>query len=167
MNIVVVALAALLPISSLACSAPREQQDDRALIATANRIVLARVVGFEPAILKPRSERRYAIFHFETVETIKGTGYSKFDLSGFANTDPTDTPTDFDRHRAPAFWAGFYSNTISPGDCKYYGTFAVGETYLVFFPEGLHRRAFENIKSKDDVWLGVVKLLASRTTAIP
>jgi hypothetical protein len=146
---------------AFACSAPYAELfvPDWKIVSKAEGVVLARVVGFEPAVHKPRSERRDAIFHFQTTETLKGQAPQQFDLSGYSALERKDVPGDFDGHRMPKFWADNSSNSVSPGDCESYGIFAVGETYLIFLMKGTHRRGYENIRSEDDLWLQVVRLL--------
>ncbi len=161
MRTLIVFLALIGPVPTLACSAPYAALfvPDWKAVASAEGIVLAKVVGSEPAIYQPRSERREAVFHFETIEVIKAPGPQRFDLSGYEAAKRKKVVGDLDGHRSPEFWADNASNTVSPGDCESYGVFAVGETYLIFLMKGSHRRGYENIRSEDDLWLNVVKLL--------
>jgi len=103
-----------------------------------------------------------ASFKFEVIETLKGKPSNSFVLRGYTGQESQNSSGDFSGHQAPAFWAMQASNSVSPGDCDFYGIFREQETYLIFMLPYTHARAFENVRSKDDIWLNVVRLLTAR-----
>ena len=141
-------------------------ESDLQLVSSTDAIVLARVIGLESAIYQPQFKRRKAVFHFETAEVIKGQPPSLFDLDGFVVADGVDASNDFNGHLNPEFWADHSANSIMPGDCKAYGIFSAGETYLIFLRQQPHVRSFENVRSQDDLWLRVVKLLVGSASSL-
>lgn len=156
--------AILIPTSGFTCSYFPEPLRDKELVSGATSIVLAQVVSFEPAVSRPASKRKMASFNFVVIETLKGETPTALSLNGFSDRERLDAPGDFTGHRSPAFWAMQSSNSVSPGDCDFYGIFRQQETYLIFIVPGGHPRAFENIRSGEDLWLNVVRLLISRVT---
>ena len=170
MRSLVVIATLLLPAGSWACSymPPSLFESDEILVDGADAIVMARVVGFEPEVHRPASQPRMAVFHFESVQVLKGEPPPRFDLQGFLATEGRDHRGDFEAHSMPEFWARHAANSGMPGDCNAYGMFSEGETYLIFLRKHSHLRAFENIRSEEDLWLKVVRLLVaarSRTSA--
>lgn len=154
----------LLPAGSWACSVPPNSlfESDDALVQSADAVVLARVVGWDPAVTSPLAERRLALIHFEVEESLKGKAPQRFDLEGFATQETKDPKRDFDGHSMPEFWAGYDTNSVMPGDCKAYGVFESGGLYLIFLRQATHVRGFENVRSDQDLWLRVVRLLVQR-----
>jgi len=97
---------------------------------------------------------------FETVSVVKGHDPKRFTLLGFVS-NRVGGPGDFDAHKAPEFWAFDVGNTIQPGDCRAYGMYALGQQYLIFLRKDSHVRAYENVKTEQDLWLRVVKVLVA------
>jgi hypothetical protein len=135
-------------------------ESDRELVKSADAIVLARVTSIEPAITIPVEKHRKAIVHLEVTESIKGVAEPRLILKGYERDSRAPQEPDFNSHHEAEFWAGHASNSVSPGDCRHYGIFSLHGTYLIFIRKDSHWRAFENIRSEDDLWLQVVRLLA-------
>jgi hypothetical protein len=162
MRSIIFIAATLVSTSAFCCSYFPPPITDAELVSKATGIVLARVISFEPAVYRPASKRRMATLQFEVVETLKGKTPSRFTLKGIAEQEQQRSAGDFSAHQAPAFWAMQTSNSVSPGDCNHYGIFREHETYLILTLPFTHERAFEHIKSNEDLWLHVVRLLSAR-----
>ena len=151
-------IAAVSP-SAIACFIPPHYLSDHhtELVDTTGTIVLAR------AIEKTR-DGTGAVFVFQTLEILKGQALPQFELYGFeadgwlareieyANRSP-----DFDGHRSAEFWAWSAGNSTMLTSCFLAGFFELGETYLLFLRDDPHRRAYENIRGDDDLWLQVIR----------
>jgi hypothetical protein len=119
----------------------------------ANYIVLAE------AKANLSSDNRRTEFLFETKEVLKGDAPESFKLEGFSRRDHVDILEDFDGHTDPQFWAYPYGNSIMTTFCSVMGVFEVGRTYLVIDTDMGHFKGYENIRSEDDLWLKVIRLL--------
>jgi len=158
MRFILFTLLLIANLNVFACTVPPRTllQSDEDLVSRSPNIALAK------AQRQGNSDNNYVKFAFNTVETIKGKVPKEFYLEGFSAKETEDSPGDFSGHKMPEFWAFSAGNSILPGDCNAYGLFEIGKTYLIFYGGPTHVRSFEQISSKDDVWLNVVKLLIER-----
>lgn len=149
-----------IPASSWACSSPPESlyQTDQKLVKTTPSIVVAEAVSIEG-----KGEFQKFEFTFKTSRVLKGNPPQSFKIKGYNADLVPNTPSNFDDHQLPAFWALGIGNTIQPGDCTAYGIFSIGQKYLIFLRQTSHIRSYENIQNNDDLWLKVVELLIDQT----
>src|SRR5215469_5201837 len=126
------------------------------LVRHTPRILIARVTS----INANAKDREIVDASFETVSVVKGRDPKRFTLLGFVS-NRVGGPGDFDAHKAPEFWAFDVGNTIQPGDGRAYGMYALGQQYLIFLRKDSHVRAYENVKTEQDLWLRVVKVLVA------
>jgi len=156
LKIIFTTLLIFISSNSLACFVPPFTllSSDRELVARSPNIALAKVI-------KQKKSNYFYDFTFVKVESIRGEVPKKFTLKGYS-TKSEENLGDFSKHQDPIFWAFASGNSVLPGDCRAYGIFEVSKTYLIFFNETSHVRSFEEIQSKDDIWLNVVKLLVKQ-----
>jgi hypothetical protein len=155
--------------SAFACVAPRPGMYDRnkELVESSEYIVVAKAIKVSVPTQSQATRWPVAEFSFEAVRILKGNPPPRFFLVGMDARKVKGIPKDFNGHRNPDFWAFDGGNTIQPGDCVSYGLFEVGQTYLVFQRKQSHSRSYENIRTKDDLWLAVVDLLVKEQKKEP
>ncbi len=155
LKIIFTIFISILSTYSLACVVPPTTllSSDRELISRSPNIALAEISKHESD-----NSKYIDTFSFTTVKVIRGEVPKTFNLKGYLASEEENFG-DFSKHQQPVFWAFSAGNSVMPGDCSAYGIYEVGKTYLIFFNELSHIRSFEEIKSKDDLWLNVVKLL--------
>ena len=148
----------ILSFGALSCTILPAHLNDRPadLVDSTPAIVLARAVSFTDP-----DGGSLATFTFEAVRTLKGNPPKSFRLDGY-HAKKVGSPGDFQQHKDPKFWAFEAGNSIQPGNCQAHGLFEVGQTYLIFLRRDSHYRAYENIRSPEDLWLKVVETLIHR-----
>ncbi len=147
--------------SAMACFMPPHYLSDHhtELVMTTETIVIARAV-------ERTREGNGAVFTFQTLEVLKGHALPQFELYGFESDGwlaremgYASRSTDFDGHRSAEFWAWSAGNSAMLTSCFLAGFFELGETYLLFLRDDPHRRAYENIREDDDLWLQVIRMV--------
>ncbi len=98
---------------------------------------------------------------FETIEVLSGYVPKRFTIpNGFAlsgwKQGVGSLETDFDSHRDLSFWDENNARQWNSADCNMYPTFSVGNSYLLFLGAP-HWKAYEAVKSEDDLWLQTVR----------
>ena len=152
-----IVLLVILPSISLACTVPPRYLllTNSELVRNSTSIVLAK------AVERGNSENEYIPpeFTFSVEKTIKGKSTKTIKLNGFEANKMGGNPSDFQGHLMPEFWAFDAGNSIQPGDCSAYGLFELGKSYLLILTKESHPRAYEEIKSEDDLWFKTVQVL--------
>ncbi len=121
-----------------------------------NSIVLAKVSSLEPVILG--KETLYNRVNLDVVEVLKGSNeQKKITLKGLPSSN---NQTDYNKHNDLSFWG-----TTTEGnarywpDCKTYGYYELGNTYLIF-TEITHAKGYERIIDlENDKWLELIKYI--------
>ena len=141
---------------ALACSIPPDHlyENNEILVRSTPTIVLA-----TPENYQDHPEFHVPVFTFTTNRVLKGTAPQTFELPGYIASNIEQYPKDHDGHLDPAFWAYDAATSIQPGDCIAYGIFQLGEQYLIFLRTESHRRAFEMVRSDQDLWYKAVMRL--------
>lgn len=150
----------LLPMVSLACFTPPHELTihHAELVSNSNTIVLARVVGGgDESFFAWAGKRQRA--KFETVEVLRGNVPDSFSLpNGILGLDNEHDAGDFNGHRDSVFWDKQITRQWNMPDCEMLPVFFKDRTYLIFLDHP-HWRAYEEIRSKDDLWLSAVRKL--------
>ncbi len=134
---------------------PREATAHPAdLVYGANAVVLAEAVSYAD------KEGDYATFTFDVAEVLYGRSDDTIDLRGYVRRQRLGDAEDYDAHRAPEFWAYSLGNSQSNTMCGVHGIFEVGEQYLLILGTP-HLKAFENIRTEEDLWLQVIRRIVS------
>lgn len=102
-----------------------------------------------------------AEFLFETKEVPRGDAPKSFKYYGFSRGDNLRKLDDFDGHTDPRFWAYSYGNSTITTWYGVFGVYEIGQTYLIIASEKGHFKAYENVRSENDLWLKVVRHLVS------
>lgn len=153
-------LGALAPSLASACYVPPAAliSHHTALVGQSNTIVLARVTGQSDRMGLSMGELR-PLAQFETVEVLRGTVTPSFSLNnGVFVSSGKDDIGDFDGHRNSVFWDKMITRQWNSSDCQMHPVFSAGRTYLLFIDQP-HWRAYEEIRSPDDLWLQSVRRL--------
>ena len=156
LSICVLALSTLYPAISNSCFAPPEEASSRPLnlVLGANYIVLAEA--------KERLSGDGGLpteFLFETKEVLKGEAPNLFKFHGFSRSENLGASEDFDAHTDPQFWAYSHGNSTITTWCGVFGIFEIGQTYLIINSDSGHFKGYENIRTDDDLWLKVIRVL--------
>ena len=149
----------LLTCNALACSFLSKDAVSpvRELVSRADAIVLAEVTA------RSGPEDDIATFTFAVREILLGRPIDTIELTGGDTAHDVNQHADFDSHLDPEFWAFPDGNSFSNSMCEIYGYFEVGETYLLVLSKKPHLKAFEVIRSADDLWLRVVRVVLEGT----
>lgn len=152
---VLLCLSMFFPANAVSCFAPPVEavSSPYDLVNDAKYIVLARVES------KLGGGAISAEFLLETQEVLKGEAPRKFTFNGSEPGENLGRSADYDAHTDPEFWASLGGNSTITTFCVVMGIFEVGQSYLVIGTEYGHFKAYENIRSDDDLWLKVVRLL--------
>lgn len=171
MRFIIVAISLLLlPVGqvALACTiSPQElRTSDIELVAQSEQIALVRVVGSSEnnSDATTISHRRLgnsndSLAILEPIKILRGHVPQRFKLSSgsliAASMDPT---RDMNGHRDIGFWDRKILKTraYSGTDCRMHPGFVLGRIYLVFLDRP-HFKAYEEVRSKDDLWLQAVQ----------
>lgn len=171
MRLIIVAIGLLLlPVGqvALACVlSPQElRTSDIELVAQSEQIALVRVVGSSEnnSDATTISHRRLAhsnnsLAILEPIKILRGDVPQRFKLSSglliAASMDPT---RDMSGHRDIGFWDRKMLKTraYNGTDCRMHPGFVLGRIYLVFLDRP-HFKAYEEVRSKDDLWLKAVQ----------
>jgi len=162
-------LAAALPAQACFAPPPELVKHHRDLVADSATIVLARALA--PDSAETGHSLGVATPHFEAVEVLKGEIAPTFSLENgrylVASEEQEflldDFVSDFSGHRDIAVWDRFRTRQWNESDCGMMPRFEPGETYLLF-PDHPHWRAYELIRSEDDLWLTAVRNLLADST---
>ena len=162
-------LAAALPAQACFAPPPELVKHHRDLVADSATIVLARALA--PDSAETGHSLGDATPHFEAVEVLKGEIAPTFSLENgrylVASEEQEflldDFVSDFSGHRDIAVWDRFRTRQWNESDCGMMPRFEPGETYLLF-PDHPHWRAYELIRSEDDLWLTAVRNLLADST---
>lgn len=146
--------------SSHACRSPPSAlfSHHSELVATSKNIVLAQVVGSGKRLEVFGGHKRRAA-KFVTIEVLKGKADPFFSLpnGSIAGTGKKKSQ-DFDGHRDAIFWDKHITRQWNTPDCRMYPVFYLNRTYLLFLDHP-HWRAYEEIRTRDDLWLAAVRRL--------
>jgi len=158
--ILILSFLMLLPSTSLACVAPPTSlvTPHAELVARTGTIVLAQAVG--------RSKKSGLQFgkskplvKFKVAEVLKGNIAPAFMLpNGFFSSESDEIPEDFNGHNNAAYWDQKLTRQWNWPDCNIYPEFKTNRTYLLFLGRP-HWRAYEEIRSPNDLWLNAVRHL--------
>lgn len=150
----------LITVDSLAClTDPLESHATiYQLVVDSSAIVLATVKSELPRVDDERSE-----FTFSVQEVLKGRVQEAFKLYGYSFEESPNYSFDYSGHTDPHFWASVSGNSLLGGECDIHGVFAEGEMYLIFLGDVPRFKAFENIRSSDDLWLRAVRVAVNET----
>ena len=159
MNRVILIIILSFSLESYACFVPNKaiSHSDMKLVDRTESIVLAKVVG-------QKKGYAYDVFTFQTIENIKGNAPWEFVLNGFSvkHKSYSIVDSDFRGHKS-LDWANGVTNSLEDSDCEAYGYFEEGQTYLIFNSKPTHKKAYEQIVEKEDLWLKWVKLLVDES----
>lgn len=159
-----------------ACVASPEEYyvHHRDLVAESDRIAIVRVVGSsannhdaELITHDWLSESAETQALFEPIRVLKGDIPARFKISGgrliSADLDPV---RDMDGHRNIGFWTkrSTQTRTFHDTDCRMSPGFVLGRIYLVFLDRP-HLKAYEEIRSKEDLWLQAVQHMIDNPSA--
>ncbi|MEO0990821.1 MAG: hypothetical protein AAFX00_07725 [Pseudomonadota bacterium] len=143
-----------------ACFAPPAEytKHHTELVRDTSRIVLARVTG-------PSGEsrdvwgRQEQLAGFEKIEDLKGNVPDFFTIeNGFFVSGQPVPEQDFDGHSQLGFWEKKVTRQWNMPDCAMRPAFLQNRTYLLFM-DTPHWRAYEEVSSEDDLWIGAVRRL--------
>lgn len=148
-------LTAALPARACFLPPPELTKHHRELVADSATIVMARA-------LEPEASESGSVPRFQPIEVLKGDVPGEFILGNgrYAGSSENDESLndDFDAHRNAAVWDRKLTRQWNNSMCEMEPAFVPGETYLVFLDHP-HWRAYELIRSKDDLWLKAVRNL--------
>lgn len=145
-----------------ACFAPPSEytKHHTELVRDTSRIVLARVAG-------PSGEfqdvwgRQEQLAQFEKIEVLKGNVPGIFSIeNGFFVSDQPVPEQDFDGHSQLGYWEKQVTRQWNMPDCAMRPVFLHNRTYLLFL-DTPHWRAYEEVSSENDFWLGAVRRLVA------
>jgi len=161
---------------AFACSASQPEHfiHHRDLVAGSTQIALVRVVGSSEnnhdATLITHEQlavSNVSLAIFEPIKILKGSVPTRFMLSsGGLIKARDDAIRDLNEHRNIGFWAKKSTQTRNShdADCKMHPGFVLGRIYLVFF-DNPHLKAYEEIRTKDDLWLQAVQQMIDNPNA--
>jgi len=171
MRFIIIAISFLfLPVGQAAfgctVSPPELSKHHRDLIADSLQIALVRVVGSSEnnhdAVLVTQDrlgDDAGTLAIFEPIRVLKGDVPKRFILSGGHLIKAIDDAVrDMNGHRNLGFWTKKTTQTrsFSGSDCAMHPGFVLGRIYLVFLDHP-HLKAYEEIRSKKDLWLQAVQ----------
>lgn len=164
LNRILFLITALFPGMASACMALPDHLffNNPQLVYNSTTIVLARA---ESASDIEHYSNNFAKITFSVNEVIKGDKIDTIRLTGIKrelNKTHQDSHTDFKGHSMPEFWAFAEHNASNFPDCNAYGEFEIGKEYLLILGEQTHFRAYEEIRTREDLWYKVIKLLVER-----
>lgn len=148
---------------ALSCAEPDSElflAPDR-LVLNTKFIVLAKAIS-----VKPFKARKNAIIkisrlkevEFEILEVLKGAEtIDGLFINGFV---VSNEQTDFDKHNSLEFWGNsLVGNAKSQPDCKMYGQYHIGETYLIYHDITNFKGYERIIDVENDKWLALTKYM--------
>ena len=167
-----------LPLTSVsyACSALPEEllAPGAELVAQSQQIALVRVVGSSQnngdAVMITHmrlGKTNQSLAVLEPIKILRGEVPQRFTLSsGRLITADQDLRRDLNGHRNIGFWDQKISDTRthSGADCRLLPGFVLGRIYLVFLDRP-HFKAYEEVRSKDDLWLQAVQRMIETPNA--
>lgn len=143
-----------------ACFAPPPEytKHHAELVRDTSRIVLARVTG-PSGELQDVWGRQMQLAQFEKIEDLKGSVPDLFTMENglFVSGQPVPKQ-DFDGHSQLGFWEKQETRQWNMPDCTMRPVFVRNRTYLLFM-DTPHWRAYEEVSSGDDLWIGAVRRL--------
>lgn len=145
-----------------ACFAPPPEytKHHTELVRDTSRIVLARVAG-PSGEFQEAWGRQAQLAQFEKIETLKGNVPDFFSIeNGFYVSEQPVPEQDFDGHSQLGFWEKQVTRQWNMPDCAMRPAFLHNRTYLLFL-DTPHWRAYEEVSSEDDLWLGAVRRLVA------
>lgn len=145
-----------------ACVIPPEflYQTPEKMVSNASSILLSTFLGSD-------KEGNDTIFRFRVIEKIKGESADIFQLSFkrhiYENSLETEEflKNNVD-HNSYEFWVYSKGRTRFYGDCEIYPLFKKNNTYLIFNSSEISMRSYEEIGKADNLWLKIIKELASQ-----
>lgn len=148
--------------SASACFAPPPEliKHHSELVADSRQIVWARAL--EPSNMLARLGLFDEAPSFKVIEVLKGAVPAQFRLPNGryagSNRDNEYVSSDFDKHRDLSVWDHFLTRQWNNSMCEMEPVFEAGESYLIFLDHP-HWRAYEIVRSQDDLWLTAVRNL--------